>query len=148
MLYVFFFYSSDRMLYFLLLLSSTDLSHLPVLQNVLKQVYQWFNLGLQLGVPYHTLKTIEREQRERVEDSKREMLVAWLKGQGGESSRQFLETALKNIRGQCAALTVLSCLVITVWCDHSSGSQPLAPPPPPPPPPPRSLVEEVSIQHE
>ena len=77
--------------------SSTDLSHLPLLLTALKQVYQWFNLGLQLGVPYHTLKIIEREQRERVEDSKREMLVAWLQGQGGVTSKQFLLTALRKI---------------------------------------------------
>ena len=63
----------------------------------LRQVHQWFDLGLQLRVPYHSLKEIEREQRGGVKDSKREMLVAWLQGQGGEPSKQFLATALRNI---------------------------------------------------
>ena len=62
-------------------------------------MYQWFNLGLQLEVPYHTLKTIERDQSGRVEDSKLEMLVAWLQGQGGELSKQFLVNALKRVNG-------------------------------------------------
>ena len=77
--------------------------------TALKEVYQWFSLGVQLEVPHYILKVIEREQRERVEDSKREMLVAWLKGQGGEVSKQFLITALRNvsvvIRGQCVAVS-------------------------------------------
>ena len=76
--------------------SSIDLSDLPDLLTALKQVDQWFNLGLQLRVPYHTLKKIEREQRGLVEDSKREMLVAWLQGQGGEPSKQLLVTALRK----------------------------------------------------
>ena len=62
--------------------SSTELPQLPLLLTTLKQVHQWFNLGLHLGVPYHTPKTIEREQRGGVEDSKRELLAAWLQGQG------------------------------------------------------------------
>ena len=92
--------------------SSTELVHLAVLLTALKQVYQWFNLGLQLGVPYHTLKSIEREERERVEDSKREMLAAWLNGQGGEPRKQFLVTALRNINavvdvtGECVFVCV------------------------------------------
>ena len=66
--------------------------------TALKQVYQWFNLGLHLKVPYHTLKKIKREQRERVEDSKQEMLVVWLQGQGGEPSKQFLIASLRNMK--------------------------------------------------
>ena len=65
--------------------------------KTLNQVNQWFNLGIQLGVPHYTLEAIEIERRERVADSRREMLVAWLKGQGGEPSKQLLETALRNI---------------------------------------------------
>ena len=75
---------------------SIDTSHLPVLLTALWQVYQWFDLGLQLGVPYHSLKKIEKEQGGAVEDSKREMLVAWLKGQG--ASKQALMTALRNMK--------------------------------------------------
>ena len=76
--------------------SSIDLSHPLVLLIALRQVYQRFDLGLQLGVPYHSLKEIERTQR-GMKDSKRETLVAWLQGQGGEPSKQFLVTALRNI---------------------------------------------------
>ena len=78
--------------------SPIDTSHLPVLLTALWQVYQWFDLGLQLGVPYHSLKEIEKEQRGGVRDSKREMLVAWLQGQGGEPSKQFLVTALRRCK--------------------------------------------------
>ena len=89
-----FFSSSSFTSYFF---SSTDLSHLPALQTAIKQVNQWFDLGLQLGVPYHTLDIIKIEMRENVADSKRKMLVAWLQGSGGEPSKQFLVKALRNI---------------------------------------------------
>ena len=52
---------------------------LPYLMTALQPVYDWFNLGVYLGVPHATLMKIKIEQREVVEDCKREMLVAWLR---------------------------------------------------------------------
>ena len=70
---------------------------LPDLMTALRHVWEWFDLGLQLRVPYSTLKKIEQEQQMKgVERCKTELLVAWLQGQGGETSKQFLETALRN----------------------------------------------------
>ena len=68
----------------------------------------WFDLGLWLEVPYHTLESIEIEKRDIVADSQREMLVAWLQGQGGEPSKRFLETALGNIDMIWVALPMLT----------------------------------------
>ena len=108
----------------------TDFSHLPVLLIALRQVYQWFGLGLQLGVPYYILKVIEREQRERVEDSKREMLVAWLKGQGGEPTKDYLVTALRSIWYKMADQTwPVSSVVVSHYIspDTSIVTVPLSP---------------------
>ena len=64
--------------------------------TALQPVYDWFNLGVYLGVPYATLKKIEREQEKRVEDCKREMLVAWLKS-SEVLTKDHLMDALQNI---------------------------------------------------
>ena len=58
---------------------------------------QWYNLGLQLGISYFTLDAIETNQRGHVQICLREMLKAWLKGQGGECTKHTLRTALSNI---------------------------------------------------
>ena len=34
-------------------LSFIDLSHLPVLLKGLREMYYWFDIGLQLRIPYH-----------------------------------------------------------------------------------------------
>ena len=67
---------------------------MTALSNV---IYQWKNLGLQLGLGYHSeLKVIEKNERD-VRDCMMEMLAAWLKGQGDECSKQTLKTALQKI---------------------------------------------------
>ena len=72
-------------------------SHLAVLIVVLKStVCQWFELGLQLGLDYFKLKEIEKDRRE-AKECMREMLAAWLMGQGGECTKHTLKTALLNI---------------------------------------------------
>ena len=69
---------------------------LPYLMTALKPVYDWFNLGVYLGVPHATLMEIKIEQREVVEDCKREMLVAWLRS-SDEITKHHLMNALWNI---------------------------------------------------
>ena len=64
--------------------------------TALKPVYEWFNLGMYLKVPHATLMKIKTEQRERVEDCKREMLVAWLKS-SEVATKHHLIKALQNI---------------------------------------------------
>ena len=74
----------------------TDVKHLPYLMTALQPVHDWINLGVYLEVPYATLKKIEREQEKRVEDCKREMLVAWLKS-SEVLTKYHLMNALWNI---------------------------------------------------
>ena len=72
-------------------------THLAVLMVVLNDTAcQWYNLGLQLGISCFTLDAIETDQR-GVQICLREMLKAWLKGQGGECTKHTLRTALSNI---------------------------------------------------
>ena len=70
-----------------------DLSYL---MTALKPVYNWFNLGVYLGVLHATLMEIKIEQRERVVDCKREMLVAWLRS-SEVTTKSHLMKALWNI---------------------------------------------------
>ena len=75
-----------------------DKSHMPSLLMALKPVCgEWCNLGIYLGVEPTVLKTIEIDQRGRVEDCKREMLVAWLRSSEKPCTKQQLMTALWNI---------------------------------------------------
>ena len=57
---------------------------------------EWFDLGLHLRVNYGTLKEIDADNK-RVKQCMREMLAAWLNGQGGECTKHTLRTALLNI---------------------------------------------------
>ena len=60
-------------------------------------VSQWKELGLQLGLDYHSvLKVIEKDKRES-NDCMMEMLAAWLKGAGDECNKQTLKAALQEI---------------------------------------------------
>ena len=58
-----------------------DLSDLDDIQESIKGVVDWTNLGLKLGIHYSTLQKIDEEQRGRIERCKREMLAAWLQGE-------------------------------------------------------------------
>ena len=69
---------------------------LPYLMRALQPAYNWFNLGVYLGVPHATLMKIKIEQREVVEDCKREMLVAWLRS-SEVATKHHLMKALWNI---------------------------------------------------
>ena len=57
---------------------------------------EWFDLGIHLRVNCGALKAIEADYR-KVKHCMREMLISWLKGQGGECTKHTLRTALSNI---------------------------------------------------
>ena len=75
------------------------------LRDVLRvtgSLIRWMDLGVELGLSYFTLKAIQVEQREKVRDCLREMLVAWLQKSDkvstvGEPSWSVLQTALRSI---------------------------------------------------
>ena len=76
----------------------TDINDLSFLMVALAGVaYQWEHLGDQLGLTHGRLKEIEKEKLKVQMDCMREMLAAWLQGQGGECSKQALKTALQKI---------------------------------------------------
>ena len=56
----------------------------------------WFDLGLHLKMKYGALKAIEADYK-KVKQCMREMLAAWLNGQGGDCTKHTLKTALLNI---------------------------------------------------
>ena len=62
----------------------------------LNPIVKWFDLGLHLGLSHATLKKVEIEQVLRVEDCKREMLVAWLQS-ATNTTKQELMNALSKI---------------------------------------------------
>ena len=75
-------------------------THLPVLVVVLNDTAcQWYNLALQLGLDCFTLNAIEVDHVNRggVQVCMRNMLAAWLKGQGKEYTKHTLRTALSKI---------------------------------------------------
>ena len=59
---------------------------------------QWKHLGDQLGLKPWELEAIDIIERSRPINCIREMLAAWLKGSGGECSKQALKTALQKIK--------------------------------------------------
>ena len=65
--------------------------------GALSTVYQWFPLGIHLGLTYSSLKTIEKTQREQVERCRIDMLDMWLKGPEENRSKRFLQDALKQL---------------------------------------------------
>ena len=74
-----------------------DISHLSDLLTALKcKSSDWLDLGVHLRVNYGALKAIEADNK-KVNNCMREMLAAWLIGQGGECTKQALETALSKI---------------------------------------------------
>ena len=57
-----------------------DLSDLDDVQESVKEIVDWTDLGLKLGIHYSTLQKIE-EETGHIEKRKREMLAAWLQGE-------------------------------------------------------------------
>ena len=65
--------------------------------SALTAVYQWFPLGLLLGLSYSDLKVIDGNQRGQVLMCKIDMLALWLKGPEEMCNKQFLENALQKL---------------------------------------------------
>ena len=68
-----------------------------MLVTALSTMYQWFPLGIHLGLSYSELKVIEGNQRGQIQLCKIDMLALWLKGPRGKRSKQFLLGALKQL---------------------------------------------------
>ena len=68
-----------------------------MLVTALSTVYQWFPLGIQLGLRYSELKTIEENQRGQVERCRIDMLDKWLKGPEKKRNKLFLLNALQQL---------------------------------------------------
>ena len=80
----------------------TGIDDLLEVKMFVKQVVNWKDLGLALGLAYSTLQKIERGQCGGVDDCMREMLAAWLQQQDnvtrkGTPSWTVLRTALRKI---------------------------------------------------
>ena len=76
---------------------TAGISHLADLILALNCIRSdWFDLGLHLRVDYGTLEAIEADNK-KVRQCMREMLAAWLNGQGGECTKQALKTALSKL---------------------------------------------------
>ena len=80
----------------------TDIADLFKVKVYLKSVVDWQSLGLALGLLYHTLKKIKKEQNRDISDCMMEMLEAWLQqqdnvSQNGVPSWSVLRTALRSI---------------------------------------------------
>ena len=80
----------------------TGVADLFKLKVTLKNVVSWIDLGLALGLLYPTLQKIDIENRGKVDDCMREMLVAWLQQKDNVScigipSWMVLKTSLGKI---------------------------------------------------
>ena len=78
---------------------SAGIADLAELKDFLKNIVDWKGLGLTLGLLYPSLKKIEVDQRGLVEQSKTEMLAAWLQEQDNASqpSWSVLRAALERV---------------------------------------------------
>ena len=70
--------------------------------SVIRNLNDWMDLGLQLGLFNATLERIDHDKQKRTKDCNREMLVAWLKkedkvSQCGVPSWSVLKAALNKI---------------------------------------------------
>ena len=65
-----------------------DITDLDEVQESVKEIVEWKDLGLKLGLFYSTLEEIEADHN-RVKNRKREMLAAWLKGEDNSKDRTW-----------------------------------------------------------
>ena len=80
----------------------TGIADLAQVKRFLKNMSDWFTLGLELGLLFPTLKKIDEEKHGDIERRKTEMLAAWLQQQDnvsqvGAPSWSVLRQALRNI---------------------------------------------------
>ena len=83
-------------------LHTTDITDLDEVKMCLNNLTGWLSLGLQLGLYYTTLESIEREESRDVEKCKTKMLAGWLQQQDKVAKKGVpcwatLEKALRNI---------------------------------------------------
>ena len=76
-----------------------------MLVTALSRVYQWFPLGIRLGLSFSTLKTIEQNQMKEVEMCRRNMLDTWLKGPVETRNKQILLSALQLLTPSITLIT-------------------------------------------
>lgn len=93
--------------------SFTAIRDLRNVQIAIINLIDWMDIGLQLGLSKYLLDTIKMEQKERVKDCRREMLVAWLKKKDdvssvGNPSWSVLKAALRKIGEEELAENILS----------------------------------------
>ena len=84
------------------LLFTSAIANLVEVNRFLKNVNNWQDLGLQLGLFYPTLARIEKEQHKLIDQCKTKMLVAWLQQQDnvaviGVPSWEVLRVGLESI---------------------------------------------------
>ena len=71
-----------------------------MLVTVLSTVYQWFPLGIHLGLSYSDLKVIEENRRGQILMCKIDMLAMWLKGPEEKRNKQLLQNALCQLSSE------------------------------------------------
>ena len=71
----------------LLCILITDVNELCDVLAVIHDLVNWKELGLQLGLLYPTLKSIDLEQRGNIASCRIEMLSAWLQRQDNVTSK-------------------------------------------------------------
>ena len=81
---------------FHLLSHSLGISDLREVSDEVFTISEWFTLGLSLGLSNDMLRTIEKDCHRDTHHCRTEMLKAWLKGVGGESSWRQLACALDS----------------------------------------------------
>ena len=89
----------------------TGIADLADVKKFLKNLNDWQSLGLELGLLYPTLESIEEEQRGVIEKCKMKMLAAWLQqhdqvSRKGVPSWSTLKTALMSIEENELANTI------------------------------------------
>ena len=75
------------------------IADLDEVKTSLRDLVEWKDLGLKLGILYPTLQKIEKNRHGMVEECKREMLAAWLQivDKVSEPSWTTLVDALESI---------------------------------------------------
>ena len=52
------------------------------MNELITVAHKWFNIGIQLGIDYYTLKGFEQQHKDDLSRCLSEMLHCWLKGNG------------------------------------------------------------------
>ena len=87
-----------------------------MLVTALSTVYQWFLLGIHLGLSYPDLKVIDGNQRGQIQMCKIDMLAMWLKGPEEKRNKEFLKIALHQLSNMHKLVSVLenrtTCIIL------------------------------------